>query len=725
MLLLAIVVGAFIGFATLGLSGAVAGAFVGWVLALAVRSSQQRRSAAAQAAPAAGSLPASAPVAPGMRAPGSATPAAVPAHRGRACRTGTARARDRSAARDARGGGRPRVRPRRHRAGRRKHSAGVGTVPGTGAAASVHFNPAPDGGANASVPASPADARADALPGGFVRGVDGTLEPVRAAAAGTSTSAITAVPSAVASPSAAAAAAAPAAAIASPQNALWAWFTGGNVLTRIGVVALFFGVALLLKDFAQFLTVPIEVRLLAVAIAGAALAGVGAYLAPRRPGYGVSLEGAGAGILYLTIFAAFRQYDVLAAWPAFALLVGVAALTVWLAVRADSQPLAGLAIAGGFLAPFLVATTDASPVRLFGYFAVLNGAIFALAWLRAWRALNVLGFVFTFALGLFWGGRFYRPEHFATVEPFLVLFFLFYVTIAVLYAARGPLAHKAPVDGLLVFGVPLLGFALQAALVEDWRYGAAWSAVAVAVFYGVLAAALWRRPEPGWSLLARAFMALAIIFATIAIPFAADPRWTSGWWALEAAAVYWIGCRQRQGFARAFALVLQVGAAVAFVAGGIAPGERLLLNATFLGTTMIALAALVTVWLADRYRDVVTARERALLPGLLAWGIAWWYGGGALEMTRALPSRAEGNGILAFVVASVALALLLHRAVHWRRLLWFGAGLLPAMAVAGALDWDAMRTTLRAYGWLVWPLAWVAQALVLYAVDRARDDDAR
>ena len=114
----------------------------------------------------------------------------------------------------------------------------------------------------------------------------------------------------------------------------------------------------------------------------------------------------------------------------------------------------------------------------------------------------------------------------------------------------------------------------------------------VAVFYGALAAALWRRPEPGWSLLARAFMALAIIFATIAIPFAADPRWTSGWWALEAAAVYWIGCRQRQGFARAFALVLQVGAAVAFVAGGVGAGERMFLNATFLGTTMIALAAL-------------------------------------------------------------------------------------------------------------------------------------
>ena len=73
--------------------------------------------------------------------------------------------------------------------------------------------------------------------------------------------------------------------------------------------------------------------------------------------------------------------------PTIACLVAVSALTVWLAVRNDSQPLAGLAIAGGFLAPMLV-DAGGEPLQLFGYFAVLNGAIFALAWTRAWRALN-------------------------------------------------------------------------------------------------------------------------------------------------------------------------------------------------------------------------------------------------------------------------------------------------------------------------------------------------
>ena len=39
---------------------------------------------------------------------------------------------------------------------------------------------------------------------------------------------------------------------------------------------------------------------------------------------------------------------------ALALLVAVSAVSVWLAVRNDSQPFAALAFAGGFLAPVLV-----------------------------------------------------------------------------------------------------------------------------------------------------------------------------------------------------------------------------------------------------------------------------------------------------------------------------------------------------------------------------------
>src|SRR5688572_9076498 len=443
-------------------------------------------------------------------------------------------------------------------------------------------------------------------------------------------------------------------------SALSRWIAGGNALTRVGIVILFFGVAFLLRYFAEIVTVPIGVKLFAAGAGGVALAAIGFALARARPAYGLSLQGAGMGIVYLTVFAAFRLYEVLSPPPAIALLVVVAATTVVLALRHDSQPLAALALAGGFLAPVLIRTGTANPALLFGYFALLNGVVFALAWKRAWRPLNVLGFVFTFVLGLVWGYRFYTPSHYAVVQPYLILFFAFYVGIAILYARRGPLDARAPVDGILVFGVPIVGFAMQMAIVRGHRYGVAWSAAALAATYGVLWFLLRARANDGLALLAKAFAALAVIFGTLAIPFAVDPRATSAWWALEAAAVYWMGVVQRQPLARAFALCLQAGAAALFLIELGPVGGRVMLNAGFLGMALIGAAAMASAWAADRHPDRIGARELALIPWLFAWGAAWWIASGVREML-AIAHASRINGALMWVVASSAIALLDQR----------------------------------------------------------------
>lgn len=660
LIAIGIIAGSILGYAVAGFQGAIAGAFTGWIIALALRSRQQlqAREARNAAAPERFDAP-PAPPRPAAPLP-MAQPASVWMAPSVAVASPPLALAERLTAIEAR-------------------------------LARIEAGMAPS--------APPAAVPVDAAPAAVAQPL---AAPIPAAAMRA------AVPNA--SPSRAAAQ--PAA-----PHPVWAWITGGNLLTRVGVVVLFFGVAFLLRYFAEMITIPIEAKLAGVAMAGFAFIGLGLRLAGTRPGYGVSLAGAGAGILYLTTYAALRLYDVVPPTAAFVLFVLVALLTVGLAVRSDAQPLAGLAITGGFLAPFLVATSAPSPLALFGYFAVLNAAIIALAWVRRWRALNVLGFVCTLMLGLFWGHRYYQPQYFATVEPFLVLFFLFYVAIAVLYAARAPLRTRAPVDGLLVFGVPLIGFALQTGLVQDFRYGAAVSAFAVAAFYGALAFALWRRDEPGLALLGRAFLVLAIIFATIGIPYAVDARWTSAWWALEAAGVYWIGCRQRQTVARAFALLLQLGAGGAFAADLMRESERMFVNANFMGATLIALAALVTAWLADRHRDRVSSFERAAVPFMLLWGLLWWYGGAARELEQGLSMRSVPNAMLAFVTGTVAVALLVHRWLRWSRLPWFGVALLPAMLLVGIHDWQRMHTTLLAWGALVWPLAWIVHWLALRAAD--------
>ena len=305
------------------------------------------------------------------------------------------------------------------------------------------------------------------------------------------------------------------------------------------------------------------------------------------------------------------------------------------------------------------------------------------------------------------------------MEPYLVALFLLYVAVAILHARRAPLAAKQPVDGLLVFGVPLVAFALQAALVRDTRYGVAASAFALAAFYASLAWILRRREAPGFALLWRAFAALAVVFFTLASPFAADPQWTPAWWALEAVAVYWIGCVQRQPVVRGFALLLQVAAAFAFAIAGPTGSGTMFANAEFLGGIVLALAALGTARLIDRHRDTVSTIERTLAPFVLAWGAGGWLTTGALEIERALPVRSEPQAMLAYAIASIVVALALVRPLRWARLAWTGTILLPVLVGVAVAEWQRAHTTLAQHGLWLWPLAWVVQWAALWVLERS------
>ncbi len=203
------------------------------------------------------------------------------------------------------------------------------------------------------------------------------------------------------------------------------------------------------------------------------------------------LQGGGVGVLYLVVFGAFRLWNLLPAELAFALLVAIAVASALLAVAQDSRALAIAGVSGGFLAPLLASTGHGSHVMLFGFYLVLNLGVFVVAWYKAWRPLNLVAFAFTFVIGAYWGSAYYRPEHYATTQPFLIAFFLLYVAIAVLFALRRAQGKLDYVDSVLVFGVPLVAAGLQFGLIREIEYGAAWSALALGGFYVLLARGLW------------------------------------------------------------------------------------------------------------------------------------------------------------------------------------------------------------------------------------------
>lgn len=426
-------------------------------------------------------------------------------------------------------------------------------------------------------------------------------------------------------------------AMASARN----WLFGGNTVLRVGVVLLFLGLAFLLRYATEGMVVPIELRYAGVAASALGLLGLGWWLRQRNSGYALMLQGTGIAVLYLTVFAAMRLHPLLDSKAALGLLVAVTVFSAILAITQNAMGLAAAAALGGFAAPILTSTGSGNHVALFSYFILLNTGILAIAWFKAWRLLNLIGFVGTFGIGTAWGLRSYTPELFWSTEPFMIVFFLMYLAIGLLFTRRklletagGPeddsreallrwSARKGDyVDGTMLFGPPLVGFGLQFALVQHLELAAAFSALALGAIYMGLARVLMGGRA---LLLAETCLALGVIFASLAIPLGLDARWTSAAWAVEGAGIFWLGLRQQRPLARAFALLLQLGAARAFL-GELSFGESSLLDAPALGTLMIGGALLFSFLQLRKAAPEHTYRwERQGQPVLAVLGLSFLY----------------------------------------------------------------------------------------------------
>ena len=483
------------------------------------------------------------------------------------------------------------------------------------------------------------------------------------------------------------------------------WLFGGNTLVRSGIVILFIGISFLLKLAVDNGFIPIELRLAAVALGGIALLVVGWRLRDKRTEYSWALQGGGIGILYLTIFAALKLYQLIPAGAAFPLLVAIAFLSAFIAVKQSAMPLAVVGFAGGFLAPVLTSTGHGSHVGLFSYYLVLNLAIAYVAFNKSWRPLNVLGWAFTFIIGTLWGAKSYVPDNFATTEPFLIIFFLLFTGIAVLFAHRQAAKASDYVDATLVFGTPLVAFSLQYALLRDSHFGLAYSALALGVFYIGLAWWVLKRKLETLKFLGECFLALGIGFITLTLPLALDGRWTSAAWAVEGVGILWVGLRQNRTFPTLSGLALQILAACAFINGWGLTGYTGVTNQNmYLGVGFIALSG----WACGALWNKLRPGKFSLLTTLLAlWGWLWWVSSGLTAVDELLDKYLFMHASLAFIAITSVLLPFVSRFFRWDKLAKLSLLLMPAMAIT--LLWEFFLTAFDskhpfayygAYSWL-------------------------
>ncbi|GGL92663.1 hypothetical protein GCM10010099_06010 [Streptomyces cinereus] len=380
-------------------------------------------------------------------------------------------------------------------------------------------------------------------------------------------------------------------------TSLWAsatqWFFGENLVVRVGALVLLVGVVLLLKLASQYIEVSMPVRMALVALGGLVITAVGYRTTAKKRSYGLTLQGVGFAVIYLTVFASFKLYGLLPSTLTFGVLALLAGLTVMFSVWQNALPLAVLAFGGAFFAPILVSRPDGSVVMLFSYYLLLNIAVAVIAHYRTWKLLNALSLAVTFGLAYVWGFRAFSGNSAGAgwlslrwqLLGLLVGHMALYLFIAVRYSQQVVSYNQAllqmntgvakrpiiSIDSGLLFGTALLGFGLMASLLNDLPYHLAFASSALSAIY--LSLGLWllkhhRRSIAGdpqannqfdnsFELLIEASLALGCGFLALVIPLALSAKWISIGWAVQGAALVWLGARTQRRWTVYFGLALQ------------------------------------------------------------------------------------------------------------------------------------------------------------------------
>ena len=466
------------------------------------------------------------------------------------------------------------------------------------------------------------------------------------------------------------------------SSPLWKKLFGGNILAKVGVVILFFGVASALKLAADYGMFPVPIRLLLAAVTSVAMIMFGWSRATgeKHRMFGFALQGGGFAILYLIVYFMLVRYQMIDPQLAFVLftLLGVSCLLI--AAKLDSVTLAVLGISGAFLSPVLADAHSGDHVALFSYFALLNTLIISVNWHKSWRELNVAGFLFTFALGMAWAFRSYRSEYMLSTECFLILFFLMYSLVPVVFLLFKRASKPGWGDGLLLFGTPLASVFCQQTLMQPYRYGLAWSVFIVGLYYLLLWWVLYRRRDEALRLMERGHLAIAVAMFTYAIPLAFGAQVTSAFWTMEGCAVLWLGIRQDRYLARLTGIALQGLAGFYFLIHFYELSRSApVFNDVYVGSFIIAMAGIASGLMLHLW-DKKKPNTQLAANLLLYWGLLWWASASIAEVDKFVSYTYQHASWLG--MSAVAAVLFEVAGKHWNWTVMRATALVHFAAIA-------------------------------------------
>ena len=275
---------------------------------------------------------------------------------------------------------------------------------------------------------------------------------------------------------------------------------------------------------------------------------------------------------------------------------------------------------------------------------------------------------------------------------------------------------------ILSAGVFLTYFFETLPLTDFFEYRTAIGAVSLAVIHGAFAVVVHRFGKAP-RVLVEIYSVAAMAFLAIAAPLMFDAQYISVVWALQGAALVWVGLRHNLLALVASSGLLQILSAGVFLTYLFETlpypnGTPVAINGYFLGAALLAVTGFFTSRIIDRREDLLQG-SKEITWFFFFWGIGWWLLGGLAEIASQVPENIRLSASIVFVALSLGGMALAAPLVRWPRLSTAGVLLLPALPLSLILALVFQDHPFQLSGWA----DWIVVLVVYYSVLRLRESN--
>ncbi|SIQ77921.1 Predicted membrane protein [Chryseobacterium sp. RU37D] len=201
-------------------------------------------------------------------------------------------------------------------------------------------------------------------------------------------------------------------------------FLKHNALAIIGIFTLVLGIGYFVKYAIDKNWIGEAARAGIGLLTGAAIMITGHFLRKNYTAFSSIITGGGIAVLYFTTTIAFREYHLFSQSVAFSITCLITLISIALSYYYKSEILIIFSLFGGFLAPLMISTGQSNYPFLFAYLTVLNIGMLSVFFLKNWKSVGWIAFVFTSIYLFYW-----------TVEKTAFLSIYFYILTYIIFYA--------------------------------------------------------------------------------------------------------------------------------------------------------------------------------------------------------------------------------------------------------------------------------------------------